>query len=391
MRSRTPSHYAHARGVLHRDVKPANILLAAAEAGRAERAVLTDFGIARLLASNTQLTSSGTFVATLAFASPEQLSGDPVDARSDQYSLACSLYALLVGQSPFAAAEPGQVVAGHLAKPVPPIARPDVPPQLNAVIARGMAKNPGERFSSAGEFAAVAMGALQTAVPAAAPTVHYAGAARAPGFAPPPMPGPQPFGVYPPPVPVAAGPRNPWVALCALLIGAFFVGLTSDGLGPAYAEIMKNIYITGLALLMLGAVGCFLAANMAMLTAFFAIQGLGMGLMLPQPLAVIIRTFPPERRGAALGAWAGGRGPRGPARPGRGRRAGRPDELADDLRDRHCGPRSTATPQRPTDTPASTRNDGCGRCGELLPPPAPATRLRGATAACPVMGGIVSR
>ncbi|WP_308166785.1 MDR family MFS transporter [Nocardia albiluteola] len=329
--------YAHARGVLHRDVKPANILLAAAEAGRAERAVLTDFGIARLLASNTQLTSSGTFVATLAFASPEQLSGDPVDARSDQYSLACSLYALLVGQSPFAAAEPGQVVAGHLAKSVPPIVRPDVPPQLNAVIARGMAKNPGERFSSAGEFAAAAMSALRAAVPAAAPTVQYAGAVRAPGFAPPPMPGPQPFGVYP-----APAPRNPWIALCALLVGAFFLGLTSNGLGPAYTEIMhsmaatngmltwmttgyalaalvllpaaarlgdrfgpKNIYIAGLALLMLGAAGCFLAANMAMLTVFFAIQGLGMGLMLPQPLAVIIRTFPPERRGAALGVWAG--------------------------------------------------------------------------------------
>ncbi|MVU77220.1 protein kinase [Nocardia sp. ET3-3] len=152
--------YAHGRGVLHRDGKPANILLASEQAGRAERAVLTDFGISRLLSANTQLTSTGTFTGTLAFASPEHLSGLEIDHRSDQYSLACTLFALLEGRTPFTASDPGQVVAGHLAKPVPPLVRPDAPPQLDAVIARAMAKNPAARFTSAREFAAAAYQAI---------------------------------------------------------------------------------------------------------------------------------------------------------------------------------------------------------------------------------------
>ncbi|PSR57690.1 serine/threonine protein kinase [Nocardia nova] len=147
--------YAHAHGVLHRDIKPANILLAAADAGRAEHAVLTDFGIARLLDSTTKVTATGTFTATLAFAAPEQLSGQPLDHRADQYSLACTLFALLTGRSPFAADNPGQVVAGHLGAPVPSIhqLRPDLPPQLDAVLARAMAKDRDRRFRSCGELA----------------------------------------------------------------------------------------------------------------------------------------------------------------------------------------------------------------------------------------------
>ncbi|WP_051186745.1 serine/threonine-protein kinase [Nocardia tenerifensis] len=150
--------YAHSRGVLHRDIKPANILLAAPDTGRAERAVLTDFGIARLLDSNTQLTSSGTFHATLAYASPEQLSGEVVDHRSDQYSLACTLFTLLAGHPPFAATNPGQVVAGHISKPVPRLhaVRPDASEALDAVIARAMAKRPDDRFRSCHEFTSAA-------------------------------------------------------------------------------------------------------------------------------------------------------------------------------------------------------------------------------------------
>lgn len=153
--------YAHSRGVLHRDIKPANILLSAPEVGRDERAVLTDFGIARLLDSNTQLTMAGTFTATISFASPEQLSGDVVDHRADQYSLACTLFALLAGQPPFPATNPGQIVAGHLSKPVPRISsfRPDLPPQFDEVLARAMAKQREDRFGSCSEFAAAAVAA----------------------------------------------------------------------------------------------------------------------------------------------------------------------------------------------------------------------------------------
>ncbi|WP_067710895.1 serine/threonine-protein kinase [Nocardia yamanashiensis] len=163
--------YAHGQGILHRDVKPANILLSAPESGRAERAVLTDFGIARLAESNTQLTTTGTFSATLAYASPEQLSAEPLDHRSDQYSLACTLFTMLAGQPPFAATNPGQVVAGHLNKPVPSLRpmRADVPEALDAVIARAMAKNREHRFTSCTEFAHAAWAAVHGSQSAPAP------------------------------------------------------------------------------------------------------------------------------------------------------------------------------------------------------------------------------
>ncbi|MGW6423792.1 serine/threonine-protein kinase [Nocardia sp. NPDC055053] len=209
--------HAHAHGVLHRDVKPANILLAQPEAGRPERAVLTDFGIARLLDSTTQLTATGTFTATLAYASPEQLAAEVVDHRADQYSLACTLFTLLAGETPYANSNPGQVVAGHLSLPVPRLSglRPDLSPALDDVFARAMAKNRDDRFGSCGEFAAVAAEALlgvAVAYPRSAPTVFNQ--APEPSYSQPqalsqPYPQPQP----PPhngfvPAPVAPGPRR---------------------------------------------------------------------------------------------------------------------------------------------------------------------------------------
>ncbi|WP_330253510.1 serine/threonine protein kinase [Nocardia sp. NBC_00565] len=173
--------FAHSRGVLHRDVKPANILLAAPDTGRDERAVLTDFGIARLADTNTQLTAASTFTATLAYASPEQLSGDVIDHRADQYSLACTFFTLVAGRTPFAETNPGQVIAAHLSKPVPQVStwRPDLPPELDGVIARAMAKLPDHRFASCSEFAAAARGAVAgraVALPLPDPTtVNIAG------------------------------------------------------------------------------------------------------------------------------------------------------------------------------------------------------------------------
>ncbi|MFD3591321.1 serine/threonine-protein kinase [Nocardia sp. NPDC058640] len=152
--------HAHRNGVLHRDVKPANILLAGAT-GR-ERVLLTDFGIARPTDDAHHLTQTGTFTATLAYASPEQLTGAPLDHRSDQYSLACTLYSLLAGAAPFASTNPVSVIQGHLQGPPPSIRarRPELPPAVDAVLARALAKRPADRFDSCAEFAAAVRWAL---------------------------------------------------------------------------------------------------------------------------------------------------------------------------------------------------------------------------------------
>ena len=153
--------FAHSRSVLHRDVKPANILIEPVDG--AERVYLTDFGIARLHDDNAaKLTQTGTFTATLAFASPEQLSGIALDGRADQYSLACTLFRLLTGTTPFEASNPVTVIQGHLQQPPPRASalRAELPAALDAVIARGMAKRPDERFATCAEFAAAAGQAL---------------------------------------------------------------------------------------------------------------------------------------------------------------------------------------------------------------------------------------
>ncbi|NUP26643.1 MAG: serine/threonine protein kinase, partial [Nocardia sp.] len=155
--------YAHSRGVLHRDVKPANILIADAESLRESHSVLTDFGIAGLTDADTKLTATGAFTATLAYGSPEQLSGEVVDHRSDQYSLACTLFAVLTGRSPYASTNPGQVVMGHISQPPPRLTatRPDLPAAVDAALARAMAKKRDERYHSCGEFTAAVRDALE--------------------------------------------------------------------------------------------------------------------------------------------------------------------------------------------------------------------------------------
>ncbi|MGW4632686.1 serine/threonine-protein kinase [Nocardia sp. NPDC004415] len=158
--------YAHRHGVLHRDVKPANILLTAAGDGRPERAVLTDFGIARVVDSS-RLTPAGTVSATLAYASPEQLLGDTVDERSDQYSLACTLYSLLAGSPPYRATHPGRVITGHISQPMPRITeqRADLPRELDEVLARAAAKNAADRYPNCNDFATAARFSLRPLPP----------------------------------------------------------------------------------------------------------------------------------------------------------------------------------------------------------------------------------
>jgi preprotein translocase subunit SecD len=150
---------AHHAGLVHRDVKPSNILIAARDF-----AYLIDFGIARADA-DTAMTNTGQTVGTLAYMAPERFSGT-TDRRADIYSLACVLHECLTGQRPFPGDSPEQQLAGHLTAPPPkPSASgPDVPPGFDAVIARGMAKNPDERYPSAMELAAEAHAALNGSV-----------------------------------------------------------------------------------------------------------------------------------------------------------------------------------------------------------------------------------
>ncbi len=214
--------YAHSRGVLHRDVKPANILIADAESLRESHSVLTDFGIARLTDANTKLTATGAFTATLAYGSPEQLSGAVVDHRCDQYSLACTLFAVLAGRPPYASTNPGQVVMGHISQPPPRLTatRPDLPTAVDALVARAMAKQRDERFDSCGEFITAVRDALHgrhTAAPPATPAMPVPVARPVPVPTPPefradPVSRPQPL---PAPPRVVTDPRPPVADLWA--------------------------------------------------------------------------------------------------------------------------------------------------------------------------------
>ncbi|MTE13423.1 serine/threonine-protein kinase [Nocardia aurantiaca] len=162
--------YAHRVGVLHRDVKPANILLARETREQQAGVLLTDFGIARLQEETGRLTGSGSVMATLAYAAPEQLRNQPVDHRSDQYALACTLFRLLTGVTLFPAADLGAIVKSHLYDSPPPVGRirPGLPASLDPVLARALAKNPDDRYLSCTEFAVAARRALEAGTATAA-------------------------------------------------------------------------------------------------------------------------------------------------------------------------------------------------------------------------------
>jgi serine/threonine-protein kinase len=158
--------YAHDRGVVHRDIKPENIMLSR------DHAVVADFGIARALHATgaAQLTRTGMVIGTPQYLSPEQAAGEAVDGRSDQYSLACTLYEMLSGQPPFTGASALAVMARHSLDPVPSlrVVRGTVPVAMEAAIARAMAKLPADRFASIQRFLD-ALEAPATAPPAGPP------------------------------------------------------------------------------------------------------------------------------------------------------------------------------------------------------------------------------
>ena len=142
---------AHHAGVLHRDVKPANCYL---DAGG--RVKVGDFGLSRSLAAGSHLTRTGGFVGTPLFASPEQLKGERLDARTDVYSVAATLYYLLTGQAPFQHADGATVIARVVSEPAPPPRglRPDLPPALEEVVLRGLERPRERRFPDLAAFRA---------------------------------------------------------------------------------------------------------------------------------------------------------------------------------------------------------------------------------------------
>jgi serine/threonine-protein kinase len=146
--------YAHRCGLLHRDVKPANILLADREGGQ-RRIVLADFGIARQHGDISGLTDTNFTVGTITYAAPEQLMGDDIDARADQYALAATAFHLLTGAPPYQHSNPVAVISRHLTAPLPKVSdRRSELRNLDEVFSRALAKEPADRFADCHEFAA---------------------------------------------------------------------------------------------------------------------------------------------------------------------------------------------------------------------------------------------
>jgi hypothetical protein len=138
---------AHAAGLVHRDVKPANVLLSG------EHAYLADFGLSRLQTSGERFTESGAWVGTVDYMSPEHLRGEPCDARSDVYALGCVLFAALTGQAPFRRPTVPATMSAHLHEHPPrPSELAPVPPDFDRVIARALAKRPEDRYPSTGDL-----------------------------------------------------------------------------------------------------------------------------------------------------------------------------------------------------------------------------------------------
>ncbi|MCV7422699.1 serine/threonine protein kinase [Mycobacterium yunnanensis] len=284
---------AHENGLVHRDVKPENILIT-----RDDFAYLVDFGIANAK-SDEKLTELGTAVGTYAYMAPERFSGEEVTSRADVYALACVLYECLAGSPPYAGDSVSVVITAHLMQPIPrpSLQRPGIPPAFDQVIARGMAKKAAERFATAGDLAAAATDALTPPEQDQAATIVRRGEAAAaapsgptPGQGPtmaapipppppaylpgygtvppsyPTMPPPGPMGApqgpmgappgYPPPPPYGypggppppgsgpqtlGGKKTPWVPIIVVLavlilalgaIGTFVLTRSDDAAGP---------------------------------------------------------------------------------------------------------------------------------------------------------------
>jgi YVTN family beta-propeller protein len=158
---------AHARGLVHRDVKPANVLLAV-EDGAVTHAWLADFGLTRRIGGARGLTVSGQVLGTIDYVAPEQVEGGPIDGRADQYSLGCVLFECLTGVVPFRRDSELAVLWAHVHDPPPRVRdhRPDLAPAVDDAIGRALAKAPGDRYRSCAALVAATQAALTGVTPA---------------------------------------------------------------------------------------------------------------------------------------------------------------------------------------------------------------------------------
>lgn len=195
---------AHRAGLVHRDIKPANILVTTAQSDHRERAYLCDFGIARATSTTSIHTTVGQFLGTLHYCAPEQIQGQALDGRADQYALACVVFQCLTGQVPFPVEGPAAIMFAHISTepPRPSAQIPALPPTLDDIIARALAKQPDHRYPNCVSFLRALAGVetdpaspppASTATPAPDPgtsdTLIWPGAASPPVA--PPDPGAQ--------------------------------------------------------------------------------------------------------------------------------------------------------------------------------------------------------
>ncbi len=198
---------AHGAGLVHRDVKPGNVLL---PGGNTDHVYLADFGLTKETAAEQSLTQVGQFLGTLYYAAPEQIQGKDLDGRSDQYALGCLLYEALTGEPPFKG-EVQAIIGAHLTREPPKATAlvPTLPPAIDDVIARAMAKEPADRFDSCGELGAKAMQALRAAAPdGTIVTGNLVGIPPTPP--PPPDPGATIVGQTTPGIPPTPAPGIPY-------------------------------------------------------------------------------------------------------------------------------------------------------------------------------------